>query len=322
MAGLITLILLILMALCASLISPFDPIDQTLEYATKESGFRGNVLVKIALDGTDFMPIQKINKITADSVFFTNYTGSDLSIAKSDLVEGDESDWHIEPHYILGTDRYGRDILSRLIYGSRVSLSVGVISESIAIFIGVFLGALAGYFRGKPDAGIMWLINVVWAFPSILFIIALSVVLGKGFWQSFVAIGLTGWVDIARIVRGQFFSLRETEYVEATRALGYRSTRIIFKHILPNTIGPIIVTGTAGLATAIIFEASLSFLGLGVQPPTASWGQMVFDGYKYIVAGTNYGLALYPSLAIMITVFAVNLIGDGLRDAFDPKMRR
>ncbi len=322
MAGLVIVCLLVFMAIFAFVLAPYDPIDQTLEYATKPSGFKGNVLVKNAIEGTDFVPIQKINKVTADSVFYTDYNGAEAVIGKNELVPGNESDWHKEPVYRLGTDRYGRDILSRLIYGSRVSLSVGVISESIAIFIGVFLGALAGYFRGKTDMGIMWLINVIWAFPSILFIIALSVVLGKGFWQSFVAIGLTGWVDIARIVRGQFFSLRETEYVEATRALGYRPTRIIFKHILPNTIGPIIVTGTAGLATAIIFEASLSFLGLGVQPPTASWGQMVFDGYKYIVAGTNYGLALYPSIAIMLTVFAVNLIGDGLRDAFDPKMRR
>lgn len=322
MAGLFTLILLILIALSAPLLAPFNPNDQTLEYATKQSGFIGNVLVKKAMDGTDFIPIKSISKISADTVVYTDYSGSEKSIAVNELIEGGEQNWHIQPKYHLGTDRYGRDILSRLIYGSRISLSVGVISESIAIFIGVFLGALAGYFRGKTDAVIMWFINVIWSFPSILFIIALSVVLGKGFWQSFVAIGLTGWVEIARIVRGQFFSLRETEYVEATRALGYRPTRIIFRHILPNTIGPIIVTGTAGLATAIIFEASLSFLGLGVQPPTASWGQMVFDGYKYIVAGTNYGLALYPSLAIMITVFAVNLIGDGLRDAFDPKMRR
>jgi peptide/nickel transport system permease protein len=322
MAGLFTLFLLILIAIFARFLSPFDPIDQTLEYATKPSGFKGNVLVKKALDGTDLIPIQKIIKVSEDTVFYTDYTGSNSAIAKSELISGIETDWHIEPTYVLGTDRYGRDILSRLIYGSRVSLTVGVISESIAIFIGVVLGALAGYFRGKSDVVIMWFINVIWAFPSILFIIALSVVLGKGFWQSFVAIGLTGWVDIARIVRGQFFSLRETEYVEATRALGYKPSRIIFKHILPNTLGPIIVTGTAGLAHAIIFEASLSFLGLGVQPPTASWGQMVFDGYKYIVAGTNYGLAIYPSVAIMLTVFAVNLIGDGLRDAFDPKMRR
>ena len=168
----------------------------------------------------------------------------------------------------------------------------------------------------------MWLVNVIFAFPAILLIIALSVVLGKGLWQAFVAIGLTGWVDIARIVRGQFFSLRETEFVEATKAIGFKSSRVIIRHILPNCLGPVIVTGTVGLAAAIIFEASLSFLGLGVQPPTASWGQMIFDGYKYIVVGTNWGLAVFPSIAIMLTVFAVNLLGDGLRDAFDPKLKR
>ena len=144
MAGLITLILLILIAITAPILAPFDPNDQTLEYATKPSGFKGNVLLKKALEGTDFIPFKNITKTTADTVFYNDYSGSERSIAKNELVPGDESNWHIEPTYLLGTDRYGRDILSRLIYGSRISLSVGVISESIAIFIGVFLGALAG----------------------------------------------------------------------------------------------------------------------------------------------------------------------------------
>jgi peptide/nickel transport system permease protein len=220
--------------------------------------------------------------------------------------------------FILGTDRYGRDVLSQLIIGTRVSLSVGFISVAISLLIGIFLGAIAGYFGGTIDALISWFINVVWAVPTLLLVIAITFALGKGFWQVFVAVGLTMWVEVARVVRGQFLSLREKEFVEAARALGYRNFRIIFKHILPNAMAPVIVISAANFASAILLEAGLSFLGIGVQPPMPSWGGMIKENYAYIILDYAY-LAILPGVAIMIMVLAFMLIGNGLRDALDVK---
>ncbi len=220
--------------------------------------------------------------------------------------------------YYLGTDRYGRDVLSQLIIGARVSLSVGFVSVFIALIIGVFLGAIAGYFRGVIDDIIMWFINVVWSIPTLLLVIAISFALGTGFWQIFIAIGLTMWVDIARVVRGQVISLREKEFVEASKALGFKSFAIIFKHIIPNITGTIIVIVAANFASAILTEASLSFLGIGVQPPMPSWGTMIKENYGYIILDYAY-LAIIPGIAIMLLVLCFMLMGNVLRDVMDVK---
>jgi ABC-type dipeptide/oligopeptide/nickel transport system permease subunit len=220
----------------------------------------------------------------------------------------------ITQKFYLGTDRYGRDILSRLIIGTRVSLSVGIITVLISLTVGILLGAIAGYYRGKVDELIMWLINVIWSIPTLLLVFAITLLLGKGFWQVFIAVGLTMWVNVARLVRGQVLATRELQYVEAARALGYSDTRIIGRHILPNILGPILVIAASNFASAIVIEAGLSFLGVGVQPPQPSWGLMIKENYNFIIT-QNPMLALAPGFAIMLLVLAFNLLGNGLRDA-------
>jgi len=224
----------------------------------------------------------------------------------------------ITKKFWLGTDAFGRDILSRLIIGTRVSLAVGLIAIIISLTLGIFLGAIAGYYRGWVDEIIMWLVNVTWSIPTLLLVFAITMALGKGFWQIFIAVGLTMWVSVARLVRGQVMALKELEFVQAAKVLGFSDSRIIMNHILPNIFGPLMVIAASNFATAIIIEAGLSFLGIGVQPPVPSWGLMIKENYNFIITN-NPMLGLVPGFAIMILVLAFNLVGNGLRDAVDVK---
>ncbi|MDD3458435.1 MAG: ABC transporter permease [Weeksellaceae bacterium] len=268
-------------------------------------------------------------EITGDSVRYVPYLGdglkgeitalpmtewTDKAVSKKQL----EEKFIYEKKFKFGTDNYGRDFYSRLIIGTRISFLIGFIAVFISLLVGIPIGAIGGYYRGRADDFIMWLINVVWSIPTLLLVIAITLALGKGFWQIFVAVGLTMWVEVARVVRGQFISYREKEFVEAAKAMGFGDARIIFKEILPNILAPVIVISAANFAAAILVESGLSFLGIGAQPPTPSWGNLIKENYSHIILGDAH-LALLPGIAIMLLVLAFNVFGNVLRDSFDVK---
>jgi len=221
--------------------------------------------------------------------------------------------------FLLGTDKFGRDVLSRMIYGSRISLSIGFVAVGIAVTLGTLLGAISGYFGGRTDWLIMRFVDVLYAFPRIFLVLTLIAIYSPQIWLIIAVIGATAWMGVARLVRGQILSLKEQEFIEATHALGVPDLRVIFRHVLPNTLSPVIVAASLMIGDVILTEATLSFLGLGVQPPTASWGNIINQGRDNLLGA--WWIATFPGLAIVLTVVSYNLVGDGLRDALDPRLK-
>jgi peptide/nickel transport system permease protein len=353
MFGLAIILLSVFVSVFAYLISPDNSPsanEQILQLETHEPGYSTQLflLPKDNLTSTGFFeglyngkkknynPIPILSyRISRDTLQYVEYRGKSFreesraialaAIVPADVVNKQEfvtQNLIGSKKFLLGTDKFGRDIFSRLIIGTRVSLSVGLISVFISLIIGIVLGAIAGYFRGWADEIILWVINVFWSIPTLLLAMGLYISAGSLIENKlvmiFIAVGLTMWVETARIVRGQFLSIREMEFVSAAKSLGFGDTRIIFKHILPNITGPIIVVACSNFASAILVESGLSYIGLGIQPPAPSWGSMLNE-YKDFIDTNKAYLALFPGVAIMLLVLAFNLVGNGLRDALDVK---
>ena len=264
---------------------------------------------RLAIAGSALVALLCLLALLADVLAPYPYTKTDFGR----LAEGPSAD------HLLGTDQLGRDLLSRLVYGARISMLVGLGAQLIVVLIGVPIGALSGYLGGRTDILTTRFIDVMYAFPRLLFVILVMSMLGAGLANIFIAIGLTGWVGIARQTRAQVLALKQREFVEAARALGVSGGRGLLRHVLPNALTPIVVVVTLGIPEAIFTEAALSFIGVGINPPTPSWGQMVGEGQQYLRSAWH--LCVFPSIAIAITMLAFTFLGDGVRDALDPRLQ-